>query len=49
MEGNAVVGRYLADTLAVVPHFTQTDFERMFNDNVQVRTWRIDVGLGHRV
>lgn len=33
--GDPAVGRYLADTLAVVPHFKREDFERLFNDNVQ--------------
>jgi len=34
-EGDASIGRYLADTLAVVPHLEVADFERMFNDGVQ--------------
>jgi len=34
-EGDAAIGRYLADTLAVVPHLEVADFERMFNDGVQ--------------
>eukprot|EP00798_Chlamydomonas_sp_ICE-L_P015670 gene15670-21774_t len=33
--GNPAIGRYLADTLALVPHFSKADFERLFNDNVQ--------------
>jgi translation initiation factor 3 subunit F len=33
--GDTMIGRYLADTLAVVPHFSKMDFERLFNDNVQ--------------
>jgi translation initiation factor 3 subunit F len=34
-EGDASVGRYLADTLAVVPRLEPSDFERMFNEGVQ--------------
>jgi translation initiation factor 3 subunit F len=34
-EGDASIGRYLADTLAVVPHLEASDFERMFNEGVQ--------------
>jgi translation initiation factor 3 subunit F len=34
-EGDASIGRYLADTLAVVPHLDVADFERMFNEGVQ--------------
>ncbi|WIA19955.1 hypothetical protein OEZ85_005837 [Tetradesmus obliquus] len=34
-EGDASVGRYLADTLAVVPHLEPAAFERMFNEGVQ--------------
>ena len=34
-QGDAAVGRYLADTLAVVPHFEVADFERMFNEGIQ--------------
>jgi translation initiation factor 3 subunit F len=34
-EGDAAIGRYLADTLAVVPHLEVSDFERMFNEGVQ--------------
>eukprot|EP00775_Hariotina_reticulata_P007183 gene7183-7397_t len=33
--GDASVGRYLADTLAVVPHLEVADFERLFNEGVQ--------------
>ena len=29
------MGRYLSDTVAMVPHLSQMDFERMFNENVQ--------------
>lgn len=29
------IGRYLADTMAVVPRFTRAEFERMFNESVQ--------------
>lgn len=34
-QGNPTIGRYLAETLAVVPHFSKLDFERLFNDSVQ--------------
>lgn len=34
-EGDAAIGRYLADTLAVVPHLEVSAFERMFNEGVQ--------------
>jgi translation initiation factor 3 subunit F len=34
-DGDASVGRYLADTLAVVPHLEVADFERLFNEGVQ--------------
>ena len=34
-KGDAAVGRYLADTLSVVPHFSKPDFERLFNESVQ--------------
>lgn len=34
-EGDASIGRYLADTLAVVPHLDVAEFERMFNEGVQ--------------
>lgn len=34
-KGDPTIGRYLADTLAVVPHFNRTDFERLFNESVQ--------------
>lgn len=34
-KGDAAIGRYLADTLAVVPHFEPEAFERMFNEGVQ--------------
>jgi translation initiation factor 3 subunit F len=30
-----VLGRYLADTMAVVPQIDRQDFERLFNENVQ--------------
>ena len=33
--GDPVLGRYLADTLAVVPQIERQDFERLFNENVQ--------------
>lgn len=32
------LGRYLADTLSAVPKFSSNDFERLFNENVQVRS-----------
>ena len=31
-KGNTAVGRYLAETVAAVPHFTKADFERMAAD-----------------
>ena len=34
-KGDAAIGRYLADTLSVVPHFSKPDFERLFNESVQ--------------
>lgn len=34
-KGDPVIGRYLADTLSVVPHFSKPDFERLFNESVQ--------------
>lgn len=37
VAGDPSLGRYLADTLAVVPHFAKADFEKLFNDSVQVR------------
>ncbi|KAF8063040.1 TIF3F1 [Scenedesmus sp. PABB004] len=33
--GDAAVGRYLADTLAGLPHFEAAEFERIFNEGVQ--------------
>jgi hypothetical protein len=36
VQGNPAIGRYLADTVAAVPHFAKSDFERLFNDNMQV-------------
>uniref|UniRef100_A0A7S0RJW6 Eukaryotic translation initiation factor 3 subunit F n=1 Tax=Chlamydomonas leiostraca TaxID=1034604 RepID=A0A7S0RJW6_9CHLO len=33
--GDPALGRYLADTLAVVPRFAKAEFERLFNDSVQ--------------
>mmetsp|Transcript_14156 Transcript_14156/g.38333 ORF Transcript_14156/g.38333 Transcript_14156/m.38333 type:complete len:284 (+) Transcript_14156:86-937(+) len=33
--GDVAVGRYLADTMAVVPRFSRAEFERMFNESVQ--------------
>jgi hypothetical protein len=33
--GDAAVGRYLADTLAVVPALAAADFEALFNEGVQ--------------
>lgn len=33
--GDPALGRYLADTLAVVPRLGRGEFERMFNDSVQ--------------
>ncbi len=47
VAGDPAIGRYLADTLALVPHLARPDFERLFNDSVQVGC---DVGgLGTRV
>lgn len=39
--GDAALGRYLADTLSAVPKFGRAEFERLFNDSVQVsrRSW----------
>lgn len=34
-KGDPVVGRYLADTMAVVPHFAKETYEHLFNENVQ--------------
>jgi translation initiation factor 3 subunit F len=34
-KGDPVLGRYLADTMAVVPQIDRQDFERLFNENVQ--------------
>jgi translation initiation factor 3 subunit F len=34
-KGDPVIGRYLADTLSVVPHFSKPDFERLFNESTQ--------------
>ncbi|KAI7845685.1 hypothetical protein COHA_000799 [Chlorella ohadii] len=31
-KGNTAVGRYLAETVAAVPHFTKADFEKMLAD-----------------
>jgi len=33
--GDVAIGRYLADTMAVVPRFSRTEFEHMFNESVQ--------------
>eukprot|EP00879_Flechtneria_rotunda_P023913 GHRR01025327.1.p2 GENE.GHRR01025327.1~~GHRR01025327.1.p2 ORF type:complete len:208 (+),score=73.16 GHRR01025327.1:429-1052(+) len=33
--GDAAIGRYMADTLAVVPHLEVADFEHLFNEGVQ--------------
>lgn len=33
--GDPALGRYLADTLAVVPRLGRAEFERLFNDSVQ--------------
>lgn len=33
-KGDPVIGRYLADILSVVPHFSKPDFERLFNESV---------------
>jgi len=34
-KGDAAIGRYLADTLAVVPRFDPATFEKLFNEGVQ--------------
>lgn len=34
-SGDPAVGRYLADTLAVVPALAPQDFESLFNEGVQ--------------
>lgn len=33
--GDVAIGRYLADTMAIVPRFSRAEFERMFNESVQ--------------
>lgn len=38
VTGDPAIGRYLADTLALVPHLARPDFERLFNESVQVRS-----------
>lgn len=35
ITGDPAIGRYLADTLAMVPHMAKSDFERLFNESVQ--------------
>lgn len=35
VKGDPMIGRYLADTLSLVPHFSKPDFERLFNESVQ--------------
>ncbi|KAG2488313.1 hypothetical protein HYH03_013163 [Edaphochlamys debaryana] len=35
VQGDPAIGRYLADTLALVPHLAKPDFERLFNESVQ--------------
>ncbi|KAG2451861.1 hypothetical protein HYH02_003637 [Chlamydomonas schloesseri] len=35
VTGDPAIGRYLADTLALVPHLARPDFERIFNESVQ--------------
>lgn len=35
IKGDPMIGRYLADTLSLVPHFSKPDFERLFNESVQ--------------
>ncbi|GIL70941.1 hypothetical protein Vretifemale_1604 [Volvox reticuliferus] len=35
VAGDPAIGRYLADTLALVPHLARSDFERLFNGSVQ--------------
>lgn len=35
VKGDPQIGRYLADTLSVVPHFSKPEFERLFNESVQ--------------
>ena len=34
IKGDPTIGRYLADTLSVVPHFSKAEFERLFNESV---------------
>jgi hypothetical protein len=34
-KGDPAIGRYLADTLSLVPHFGKAEFERLFNESVQ--------------
>ncbi len=35
MTGDPAIGRYLADTLALVPHLAKADFQRLFNEAQQ--------------
>lgn len=35
IPGNPAIGRYLADSVAMVPHFSKADFERLYNESVQ--------------
>jgi translation initiation factor 3 subunit F len=56
-KGDAAIGRYLADTLAVVPHLAPESFDRMFNEGVQddllvsyfAHLVRSQVALGERL
>ncbi len=34
-QGDAAIGRYLTDTLAVVPALAPEDFDKLFNEGVQ--------------
>jgi hypothetical protein len=34
-KGDPAVGRYIADTLAVVPRFSKLEFERLFSESMQ--------------
>ena len=44
-KGNTAVGRYLAETVAAVPHFTKADFEKMLAD--QSNDCTLVRGRGH--
>ena len=37
MDPNGTIGRFLMDTISVVPKIDKTEFEKMFNGHLQVR------------